>query len=537
MGAIGLLWYPLSFAFILLIGLLKLEQPLGRDQALHFWVGTRVLNGAILYKDVWDVRQPAILMFHAAAIALFGPSVRSVHLLELIWMGTLGVLIMILLRRYYRYPWLSAAAAVAAIAPYYVLVEPYGQTQVEIMIGLPFFLTAWLLWRASEQDKGSVAMAFGAGVAAGVGTAFKHVLAPIPVTFALLAAWFAVRRPRQSSALACVGKLWIPFAAGVIAVWGAIFLVFVGLGAFPEFFWTNFLWPLENLNIGDKPPVSQLIEGALILLATTAAWALLAVATVTGLFRSDEPKFTSFLWAWIVAGAFAIIIQRTSWWAYHFLMFYVPIGLLGIRGIDRIVGGLAARGLTSRPLAMALTALLFVLPLTGFARPLGEEARALYRAFVVDKEDADAYRRANFPIYAGAATVADYLKAAGGDDPVYIMDDLTLALLSGRDIGQAVPGQWFASLQTPKRWQDIPQKIEANPPRFFFVENRLADRFAQHNPSLAAMLQRDYQVVVDIPLGRLYQRVQSQPKVEDSMPDTPSDGPAVAPPASAAPNP
>lgn len=507
MGAIGLLWYPISLALIVLVGALKLEQPLGRDQAVHAWVAQRMMEGAVAYRDVWDVRQPAIFALHTLAIALFGPSVRAVHLVELGWMLLLAVLIMVLLRGYYRQRYLSAAAAVAAIAPYYVFVQPYSQMQVEILVGLPFFLTGWLLWRASVNDRHVVAMAFAAGLAAGVGTAFKHVLAPIPVTFALLSAWFTLRRPRSESATVAVGRVWIPFAAGVIAVWAAIFLVFLIQGAFSEFFWTNFIWPLENLHVGEPAPLSRLIEGALVFFTSTTPWALLALAAVGGLFRSAEPKFTSFLWGWIIAGAGALLMQRTSWWAYHFLMFYVPVGLLAVRGIDRMVSGMVDRGTLSRFASMGLSTLLVLLPLAGLAHPIGEQARTLYKALVVEGKDADAYRRENFPEYAGAAAVADYLNSVGGNDPVYVIDNLTLVLLSHRDIGQPVPGQWFGSLRPAERWLVIPKQIEANPPRFFFVENRIADDFATYSPSLQAMLDHEYRKVMDIPFGRLFERI------------------------------
>lgn len=507
MGAIALLWYPLALALIAIAGVLKLEHPFGRDQAIHHWMALRMMDGAVAYRDVWDVRQPAILAFHSLAIALFGPSVRAVHLLELIWMLVLAVLIMVLLRGYFRYRWLSAAAAVAAIVPYFVFAQDYSQTQVEIMVGLPFFLAAWCLWKASQTDRHTCVLSFAAGIAAGIGTAFKHVLAPIPVAFALLAAWHLLRRPRTTPAMTSLGRLWIPFAAGVIVVWGAISLIFLFQGAFAEYFWTNFIWPIGNLAISNPAPMFRLIEGAAVLVASLTPWLLLALATLDGVVRSNEPKFTSFLWAWIVAAAVALLVQRTSWWSYHFLLFYVPIGILSVRGIDRIVGALAARANISPLAAMGLTALLVVLPIAGLARPLGEDARAQWKAFYVNHLDADGYRRQNFPIYADAAAVADYLNATGGNDPVYSIDDLTLILLSHRDIGQPVPGEWFAALTPVARWQDIPQRLEANPPRYFFIESRLAADFAALHPTLMAMLERDYKVAVDVPLGRLYEKL------------------------------
>lgn len=529
MGAIGLLWYLLSLAFIVIVGVLKLEQPFGRDQAIHHWLALRVLDGATPYRDAWDVKQPAILAFHALAAALFGPSVRAVHLLELGWMLGLAVLMMVLLRGYFRHRWLSAAAPAAAIVPYYVFAEPYSQTQVEIMVALPLFVTAWSLWRAAENEHRRVGLALLAGLAAGFATAFKHVLAPIPVGFVLIATLFMLRRPRTQPVFAALGSLWLPFALGVIVVWGAISLGFLIHGGFADFFWTNFLWPLENLHITEPAPVSRLMEGGLVLLASMAPWTLLALVSLGGLWRTDEPPLTALLWSWIAVGFAVILIQPTSWWAYHFLLLYVPLGILGVRGVDRITDGLTQRGSLSAFAAMGLSALLVLLPLAGLARPVGEEARTYHKAFLVDHMDADTFRRAHYPDYASAATVADYLNAAGGNDPLYVVDDLNMLLLTHRDIGLPVPGQWLAAIPLPQRWEHIPEELQHNPPRFFFLEQRLADKFAARYPALMTMLEHEYRVVLTTPFGRLFEYTQPSPQ-QSPLPQSPESPSAPVPP-------
>lgn len=40
---------------------------------------------------------------------------------------------------------------------------------------------------------------------------------------------------------------------------------------------------------------------------------------------------------WLVVGLFVLIMQATSWWAYHFMLFIVPLGFLALRGVDEMI--------------------------------------------------------------------------------------------------------------------------------------------------------------------------------------------------------
>jgi hypothetical protein len=505
MRVLAWLWYPLSLAIIAIFGWLKLEQPFFRDQAMHHWVTRQMLEGAVLYRDAWDVKQPAIFLFHAVAVPLFESSPRGVHLLELCWMLLFAAAMMLLLRSYFRQQWLSAVAPLTFLAPYFAFLDPYAQSQAEGLAGLPLFLCAWVLWRAAGSDRNRVALALAAGVAAGVATAFKHILAPIPVTFVLIATWFALRPPRSGTPAQVLARLWLPFAAGVVAVWGTLFLWSAVTGGFDWFFWTNFQWPLENLEIGDKGSPARLIESTAVFIATLAPWLVLALATVGGLFRVAEPKLTHLMWGWLAAGFFVIFIQPTSWWAYHFILLYPPMGVLATRGIDRIVSGLLDRTLLSQGMATALAMLIVVLPLLSLLRPVGETARQVNQAFFVQHSGGEGFRRNSSPTYAAIAEVADRLRMKP-PGRLYVVDDLNLTLIANREVGLPVSGQWLAALQLPQRWQHIPDQLLADPPEFFFIERRLAKAFAARYPALMAMLEQDYALDLEVPFGRLYER-------------------------------
>ena len=98
-----------------------------------------------MYVDFWDNKMPGLFRFYFLAGELFGYTELGVHILELIWMSTFALVLMVALRRYYYFPWLSAVAPVAVISVYYVSSEPFLLTQLEILVALLIFLSAWLV--------------------------------------------------------------------------------------------------------------------------------------------------------------------------------------------------------------------------------------------------------------------------------------------------------------------------------------------------------------------------------------------------------
>jgi hypothetical protein len=132
-----LAWYVISLAMIGALGSLKLTLPLHRDGATFLWLASQLDRGAVLYVDVWDVKQPGIFIFDYLAGKLFGFTAEGVHLFELLWHQAFAVLVMIALRPILTHRWLAAVAPAAFLAGYYVFCEPHQQTQLEILVGLP----------------------------------------------------------------------------------------------------------------------------------------------------------------------------------------------------------------------------------------------------------------------------------------------------------------------------------------------------------------------------------------------------------------
>src|SRR5688572_15131728 len=78
-------------AAAIVVGLSSVWFPFGRDQGLFYYVGREWLErGAIPYRDVWDHKTPLIYAVHAAAIAVFGPGMWPIRIVELLLMPLVG---------------------------------------------------------------------------------------------------------------------------------------------------------------------------------------------------------------------------------------------------------------------------------------------------------------------------------------------------------------------------------------------------------------------------------------------------------------
>jgi hypothetical protein len=497
--------YGAVLLFVLVAGLVKVDVPLHGDQALFLYFAGQLDAGAALYQDIWDVKPPAVFAFYGAATHLFGFSDRAVHLFELCWMVVFAFALMLGLRGYLRHPWLSAVVPAAVIGTYYVHANVQAQTQVEILVGLPMFLSIWFLSRGVSTSSGRFVTILASGLLAAVTTAFKPIFALLFIAFVLAATVRVLRSGRSDPVGTVLFGLWLPFTVGVVAVWGAIALWFVIQGTFYPFFWTAFLFPVEALGQVPGAPLSRIATAALLYVAAWAPWLVFVLLTVPLVWRRDEPVLTLLMWTWLVGGIAVIALQRPSWWAYHWMLLFCPTGVLAVRGVDALLAWLRQRLSLSPLLAMALSAL-FVLPaLGGLLFPIGENGRRALAALTGGPEARDAFKRSD-ERYAGAADAAAFLRAQGRPGTIFVFGTPLIYVLADRQQEGAIPG-WIWEVLLPEQRQAMVAHFTAQPPAYVFVEKLTFESFVPSAaPAMADLLSQRYRVVWDHPFGRWYGR-------------------------------
>jgi len=76
-------------------------MPFGSDQALFTLYGRQLAHGAVLYRDLFDMKQPGIFLFYTSAEVLFGFTEVGIHLFELAYWFAFSLFALVAVRPYF----------------------------------------------------------------------------------------------------------------------------------------------------------------------------------------------------------------------------------------------------------------------------------------------------------------------------------------------------------------------------------------------------------------------------------------------------
>lgn len=343
-----------------LLGVVTLVFPHGRDQGSYAYAGWRLLHGELPYRDVFVFKPPGSVWMHSVATALFGLDPIAIRLLDLLWIGAtalaVGRLLQALGARFQAGIW------AACLVPWlYFQVDYWNIAQTDGWLVLPATLALLVVlegrsWRAWSA----------AGALAGLAILFKYTAALFGLPL-LVALWL---RDRPLQRLAA-------FAGGAAAMLGlqGLFLVLTDSWApfadiqfdlVPNYVSdrrkaSTFTDNLEKLVVlpGHKRDVAPLLYLALggvipamALWRRRAAWFLLALVLVTTSMTFAQGKF----------------------YDYHYLPILLPAALCGGILLDRLRQGVerfAPHGVAVGAVWLTLLAPLPFLSWGSYARELG----------------------------------------------------------------------------------------------------------------------------------------------------------------------
>jgi hypothetical protein len=503
----GSLTRTLPLAATALLALLQLPFPFSSDQALTL-VGARAVDeGATLYVDWWDIRQPGAIWFYGLAGRLFGFSEFGVHLLELLWMGAAALVVLGVARRMFANPGLAALAPLLTIGMYYAWASPWELTQAEALALLPLSVCLYAAVRDDGSAPRRAVMSWWAlfGLAAVGAALFKSVILLVPAALAAAAWALALRAGARFADVAAQRVL--PAAGAAALALAAVALYFQSLDALDELYWTTFTAPLILSELPGASYRSLFAAGATFLLPWGAALPLWCIALgVSGASRARRREsfcHLMLLASWMVGGAAAILVQRHDPGPYHFLLLLVPLGLLAIRGAEVSLGELALAG---RREMRAGVQILLLLLLVGLAIPVVGKLQALWAARAQPGALADAYRSVLMPSYASSLRAAAALEQdSARPGAAFVFGDPLILARSGRL--QAIPLRG-SSLQfmLPRHWQELPVLLEQAAPAYVYVDRSLLEELRVGSPSVLAWLSARYRIWWQQEEGAWYER-------------------------------
>lgn len=250
-------WYAL-FALLIALRLPSLAQPAGADQGLYAYVGTRILQGELPYRDAWDQKPPAIHFTYALLYAVW-PSDPVIAAADLAAALAIAAMLVPLGRTLTGAAWAGYVAA----ALFLLLGDPSFsrlagvrvRSQCETFVAAAMTGAILLALTGRGDDDGTprrVRAAFAAGLCGGLAAAFKYnAVVTAPVALAVL--WLGARNAGGFLREA----MW--FAAGAIVPFAAMFAVFGVRGALGDLYQATVLYNLNYSGETYSGPLSTVV--------------------------------------------------------------------------------------------------------------------------------------------------------------------------------------------------------------------------------------------------------------------------------------
>jgi len=104
------LWLLAALVFVGFRAATELTYPIYRDQAAYCMIGQSLLEGKVLYRDLWDNKPPGIFYLYAVIVKLFGPVMWSVGVVDLLCLFAISFFIFRFTKQY-----LGTTPAVVAV--------------------------------------------------------------------------------------------------------------------------------------------------------------------------------------------------------------------------------------------------------------------------------------------------------------------------------------------------------------------------------------------------------------------------------------
>ncbi|UCG44092.1 MAG: glycosyltransferase family 39 protein [candidate division WOR-3 bacterium] len=228
-------------AVTIVLGSVSIIYPFGRDQGIHAFIADSMLQGKAVYRDVYNIKPPMTTAVHALALVLFGHSMTSIRLLDLIWTAATALVLALLALRLFRRRWVAALAGMLYSFFYYQF-GYWNTSQTDGWIALPVAGAMLLVLQAMARSEARAPQTgsgpgwrwFGAGLLLGCALLTKYTAG----VFALLLAGTLLVASRRSlgQAVRALGLA----AAGFAVPVAAAFALIAGSGALPAFVESQF---------------------------------------------------------------------------------------------------------------------------------------------------------------------------------------------------------------------------------------------------------------------------------------------------------
>jgi hypothetical protein len=474
---------------IVIIGLIHLPFPFDGDQAFFRLGALEIQQGKVLYRDFWDVKQPGIFYFYFLAGTLFGFNEIGIHLFELIYMVFFSIMLLLSLKSYFRHQIIASLVPLLTVGVYYTVSEPWHLTQVEALVGFPLFICLWLIYQSFRyESKQRFFLLLLSGLVGGIVLIFKLMFLLILLSFWLtfLIYFLLIRKQGIKKTL---GDFCIPISIGIIFPFIFVVSYFAWFNSLTILYQTFFLYPpriIAHLPFNS----SSLFSGIKWFLNGFYPLVLIAIVGVDISLRKSKNILTLLLVIWCIFGLGVIFLQSGALWEYHYLLLFVPVGILAAKGLDVLWQPLKE---LSSPITTILLIFLLLFPLSysiikkgvilvnnNFA--LSEDTRLKYQSVFREK-------------YPSLHSEADLISQPGSlPGEIYVAGDPSIYYFSERTQATSLRG-WALEYFLPEQWLKLLEELDSSKPPYIFVDYIQQPIIKENFPKMLEFLDQRYRIL------------------------------------------
>jgi len=343
-------WLALAALSWIVSGALYLTLPPSPDQFELDYMGWRMLEGDVPYRDFIDMNWPGVMWMHALSTALFGNQLWSWRALDFIAVALSAFFLQDILKRT-----ASSTAAVLSLALYPLFYTSLGQWfsgQPDMTAGQLLLVALWFHIRAYETQVWRWQIGMGIFLAAAMlSKPTVGVLGPLLMVQALCIG-LPPRRVVLHTAVAAVAAIGGLFLALLALLAQGATLREVTEAVYTYNVWTQFL---------EAATVKELTRSWLSVHAVS--WHYLSTLALVGagwlLWRSSrQVAATALLILWL-SGVLSFLVQHKGF-GYHLAVCFIPIIGLVAAALGLCLDAARARGLWSWTTALSVVLMLIV---------------------------------------------------------------------------------------------------------------------------------------------------------------------------------
>ncbi|MCC7091506.1 MAG: hypothetical protein IT524_06050 [Nitrosomonas sp.] len=484
----------ITLSLITTVGLLKSLTVLGGDQSLFVVIAQLLDAGKILYKDLFDYKQPGIFMFYLVAGKMIGWSDIEIHLFELGYWLLFSVILIYSLKDYhfFRANYFHALLPLFIVGVYYCNATFFHLTQLEALINFPLFLIVWLLDRVYKTEQHVFITYLAIGFLIGIVILSKLVFAPIIFSFLVIHFIFTIK---YKSFIHIIKKQLPPLIVGFMLPLSVFIGYIVHYQIEHLVVDIFFKIPASVIGLTDQIDPSRLYSSVSWFGKRMALLALLAAIGVL-ITPRKELHFFGMIISWGVVGLFVILMQKTSWWSYHFQLLYVPIGLFAALGLDFVIYHTLQAINFRTPAVTGFIVISFV------AMAFNNQYAALKQGMLstnYTKLDSFDYARDD------AANIIPMIKP---EDSIFICGNPRMYVLTSH-LPELSTNGWILEYYLDFQWEDFYTEFRNKPPTYLFVKNDYDRLIESKSEKLWQVILTEYREIDTVENGKWYKKLSS----------------------------